>query len=126
MFLLLTIAYSSFATTSNDEGHEYVDYGRLQLGENGQGNVKYTLKPASSSSTGQRHKVIWRGGASYPGYKRYDQKDWAKKVTSSPRTYATPSPARRGRTRITVPLRNKQRANDKKYREGLLELADLA
>nr|CDS29867.1 hypothetical transcript [Hymenolepis microstoma] len=136
IILLLTLVYLSFAANSttngdlslgqtqknithnDDKGHEHVD--KIQA------NDTHSLKPATSFSSGKGRKVIWRGPASYPGYDRYVRRNQVKKVTSSPRTHAAPSHSRRGRTQITIPLYNKKRANDKKYFEGLRELADLS
>ncbi|KAL5961712.1 hypothetical protein TSMEX_010563, partial [Taenia solium] len=60
-----------------------------------------------------RKSVLWSGAASYPGYRDSRRRGHVKGSSKKP---IEP---------ITVKLRNKERANDARYREGLQELASL-
>ncbi|KAM3183490.1 hypothetical protein ACTXT7_010243 [Hymenolepis weldensis] len=124
--LSVMLHFANFDLDDDDEGYEYFEFKEMQTREEKKDSGKLILKPAAFSSVGESRKGIWRNSSNYSGFKRYDKNNQAKKVTSKSQTFATPPPAKSGRTRINVPLHNKQRANDKEYLEGLQDLADLS
>ncbi|KAM7534696.1 hypothetical protein Aperf_G00000115825 [Anoplocephala perfoliata] len=138
LFLLVAFICTALAAHGNgDENEEFFDIidfeaakgnekGLEKQSEEEESMADYddavVLKSATFSTTGRR-RVIWSGGASsYPGQpRRYRQNIQPRQVSS---TYARPSTPRQ-RSQITIPLHNKKRAKDTKYREGLQDLADL-
>ncbi|VDL60218.1 unnamed protein product [Hymenolepis diminuta] len=122
----MLIELANFDVDDDDEKHGYFEFEEMLTREEKKDSGKLILKPAAFSSVGENRKAIWRGTSSYPGFKRYDKNNQAKKVTSMSQTYTTSPSAKIERTRINVPLHNKQRVNDKEYLEGLQDLADLS
>ncbi|CDI97122.1 expressed conserved protein [Echinococcus multilocularis] len=84
---------------------------------------KHAKSPIEVKSA-TRRSVIWSGAASYPGYKDSRNRKHTKGPSEMHKMYAS-KPDKKTHSQITIPLHNKQRANDPRYREGLQELADL-
>ncbi|KAL5106815.1 hypothetical protein TcWFU_004874 [Taenia crassiceps] len=87
-----------------------------------------SIHPKLAVKSASRRSVIWSGAASYPGYrdsrKRKHDKEHSKALSKTYAKYAVES-AQKPMESINFQLHNKERANDKRYREGLQELADL-
>ncbi|KAM7534060.1 hypothetical protein Aperf_G00000115817 [Anoplocephala perfoliata] len=147
LFLLISLVCTAFAF----HGHHYHGFHEIHHDDDHHGEDFYLdddsdLIPARSNY-GSRRTVLWTGPSSYSGYRRYTVQ---KKPTPPPRPaypprvvsrqtytpnqsyqsryyqyYQRPYESSRQQPSRTVPLHNKDRRDDPRYRQGLQELADL-
>nr|CDS29868.1 hypothetical transcript [Hymenolepis microstoma] len=134
LFGLVGTIFARHIVEGHYEDHDHNDDHHYEDDED---DIDESYLIPARSNYGTRRTVLWTGPNSYNGYRDYQKKQTQQRPTQArqsnyyPRQSTSVSrgtlyPQRRPYSRpVTIPLRNKQRAGDERYKQGLRELADL-
>ncbi|VUZ52264.1 unnamed protein product [Hymenolepis diminuta] len=143
LLLLFGLVYATFAAhiDHHRKDHDFHDgdHDDDDDGDDDDDDLDESELIPARSNYGTRRTVMWTGPNSYKGYRDYrktpPQAQQRPTYRSTPTYYSRPSqynsrdtqyPSSRQSSRtVKVPLYNKKRAGDQKYKQGLLEFADL-